>query len=305
MDSIKPESSPKLSIKSRAFLELTFAGFLWGFGFIGTVWALKFLSPSAILFYRFGISFLAGWALLSLWKVRWNEMRTELHLSLIPGVFLWLTLFPQTWGLQLTTATNSAFITTLYVVIVPLFRSLTGEEKLTFTHWFCVLLALLGMGFIVQIQNVSTLNWGDLLTLICAIFAALHIIVLGQKVQHSRNDLAFNTFQSLWVALFSLLLFPFSKNWSLATLDSEAWLGILSLGFGSSMIAFLLQVRSQKVISPSVASLLFLLESPASCLFAFLLLNEKLIAWQWAGAVMILLSCVVISMTKSKAEHSV
>lgn len=302
---IKHASSQKPSIKTQAVLELTLAGLLWGFGFIGTVWALGFLSPSAILFYRFSIAFVAGLILLVTRKFSLQHFRDDLALSLIPGAFLWLTLIFQTWGLQFTTATNSTFITTLYVVLVPLLRSLTGEERLHWFHWLCVTLALLGTAFIVQIQNLSGLNWGDLLTLLCAVFAALHILVVGQRASKTRSDFAFNTFQSFWVAFFSLLIFPFSSKWSLSGMDNKAWIGILSLGFGSSMIAFFLQVRSQKEISPSVASLLFLLESPASCFFAYLLLSEKLDSWQWFGAGLILMACALISQSKSEPEHSV
>ncbi len=292
----------KLSIKTKALLELSFAGILWGFGFIGTVWALKYLSPSAVIFYRFLLAFIGGAAILAVSKVPFAVWKNEFKLSLIPAIVLLLTLLTQTMGLQYTTATNSTFITTLYVVLVPLFRALTKEERLSWVHWFCVLLALLGTGFIVEIQKLNELNWGDLLTLICAIFAALHILVVGQRALRTQNDFAFNTFQSFWISVFSLLAFPFTKGWSLQSgLDTKAWIGILSLGFGSSMIAFYLQVRSQKDLSPSVASLLFLLESPSSCFFAYLLLGEQLNSWQWVGACLILISCALISLTKDES----
>ncbi len=282
---------------------MTLAGILWGFGFIGTVWALKFLSPSAVLFYRFIIAFSGG--LLVLWFLRTPRanLREEAKLAVIPGFVLWLCLLFQTAGLQHTTATNSTFITTLYVVLVPILRSLTKQERLHWQHWTCVALALGGTALIVQIQKVSTLNWGDLLTLICALFAALHILSVGQKALQTKNDFAFNTFQSFWVGVLALVSFPFTSRWQLENLDAEAWIGLFSLGLGSSMIAFFLQVRAQKELSPSTVSLLFLLESPASCFFAFLLLNERLDAWQWLGAGLILLSCAWIGTQKNPPPH--
>lgn len=291
--------------KVRALLELTLAGALWGFGFIGTVWCLRFLSPSAIIFYRFGISFIVSFLFLLISRQPWDLMKRETGLSLVPGIFLWLTLIFQTWGLQHTTATNSTFITTLYVVIVPLLRALSGTETLQWKHWLCVLLALFGTGLIVQAQKISTHNWGDLLTLICSLFAALHILVIDQRASRTQHDLAFNTFQSFWVALLGLAFFPFSDRWDLSQFDDKAWIGLLALGLGSSLIAFYFQVRAQKKISPSVVSLLFLLESPFSCFFAFWLLGEKLSPWQWIGAGLILIACGLVSLTRSPPAHSV
>lgn len=299
MVSTKLAFSARLSIKTRAFIELILAGLLWGFGFIGTVWALKFLSPSAVLGYRFLIAFSGGMLILWFLKTPFSTLIEEAKLAVVPGFILWLCLLLQTAGLQYTTATNSTFITTLYVILVPLLRSLTRQERLHWQHWACVFLALLGTGFIVQIQKASTLNWGDLLTLICALFAALHIISVGQKALLTKNDFAFNTFQSFWIGCLAWASFPFSDRWQLEPLDLKAWIGLLVLGLGASMIAFFLQVRAQKDLSPSVVSLLFLLESPASCLFAFLLLNERLDSWQWLGAGLILLSCTWIGTRKN------
>ena len=306
MVSTKQESSQKPS--TRAIAELIFAGILWGFGFIGTVWALRFLGPSAILFYRFAIAFVAGLVLLFIFGTSKSVLLSELKLTFIPGVFLWLTLFFQTTGLQYTTAINSSFITTLYVILVPILRAIVSKERLHWFHWLCVGMAILGTALMVNLQKMSVLNWGDLLTLLCALFAAIHILSVGQRTLRTKNDFAFNVFQSMWIAALALLTWPWTSRWSLNSLDSKAWIGILSLGFGSSLIAFYLQVRSQKKISPSVVSLLFLLESPFSCFFAYLFLQEKLEPVQWLGAAFILAACASISfltpnLSKSPGDH--
>jgi drug/metabolite transporter (DMT)-like permease len=258
------------------------------------------LHPSAVIFYRFAISFAASILILISQKKSKALLLNEMGLALIPGVFLWLTLFLQTWGLRYTTATNSTFITTLYVVLVPILHSMTGEARLSWLHWVCVVLALIGTGFIVQVQNLTAFNGGDLLTFLCAIFAAIHILVIGQRALRTKDDFAFNAFQSFWMATFSLLLFPFSSHWNLIALDGKGWIGLLCLGFGSSLLAFYFQIRAQKVLSPSVSSLLFLLESPISCVFAFFLLHESLNAWQWFGAILILAACVIVSYTQAQ-----
>lgn len=154
--------------------------------------------------------------------------------------------------------------------------------------------------------DLRHLNAGDFLTLICSLLAAYHIIIVGKRAPLSQNDFAFNTFQSMWTALPCLLLIPISENfqvfqkgsWNLFALDSLGWIGMISLTLGSSLIAFFLQVRAQRVLSPSTASLLFLLESPVSFFFAFTLLGERLSSLQLFGAFLILLSCALISLPK-------
>lgn len=289
--------------KSKAIIELLIAGLFWGFGFIGTVWCLEIISPAAILFYRFFISFLLGFGLLVWQGHKIDFFISELKIAWSPGVYLWLTLILQTWALKYTTATNSTFITTLYVVLVPLINSYLGHEKLDYRHWICVVLAFIGTGFIVEIFKMNELNRGDLLTLFCSFFAAAHILSVGFQTAKTRSSLALNTFQGFWISLFSLALFPLDGSWKLGShLGPKFWIGLTALGFGSSFLAFLFQVRAQKVISPSVVSLMFLLESPMSCIFAFFLLGEKLTGWQWMGAFLILLSCILVSLREMSLE---
>lgn len=290
----------KIKSSLKPLIELSIAGALWGFGFIGTVWALPFLSPTAIIFYRFAGAFVLGGAFLLLAKTSKASLKYHFKLALVPAAFLFPTLILQTWGLQTTSATNSSFITTLYVIMVPLMRGLAGHEKLNFRVWMSVLLAFIGTGFIVQIQNLSEVRFGDFLTLLCAVSAAFHLIYMGKIAPKSTNDFATNVFQSFWICLFCMFILPFDSKWSLTGMDQNAWIGMLSLAFGSSLIAFYLQVRAQKKVTPSVAGIMFLLESPFACLFAFMFLGEIFNAWQWFGSGLIIAACVNVTLLESK-----
>lgn len=300
----KPKFSVKPLTKSRAVSELLLAGIFWGFGFIATIWALQSLSTSAIIFYRFMMAFLISLVFLAIAKTPKETYLHELKLAFIPGIFLWATLFFQTWGLEITTATKSSFITTLYVIIVPVIMWILGKEKLSWLHWFSVALALLGTALIVDLHSLQisaeSLNWGDFLTLVCAFAAALSIIILGDRASRTKSPFGFNAFQCMWVALIALIALPWSSKWDLGNLTTEAWIGILSLGIGSSLLAFWLQIRAQRVLSPSVASLLFLAESPIACVFAYFLLSERMTGSQWAGAILIMIACSLTLVPVSK-----
>lgn len=295
---INPKYLPKLSTRTQAFSELTLAGALWGFGFVATIWALPALHPAAIVLYRFLGASAVGILILVARKKPWPGLRAEAKLALIPAFFLWSSLVLQTWGLLTTTATNSAFITSLYVVFIPLFRVLTHREKLHWPYLVCLALALVGTALIVQIQLLAAMKWGDLITLICAFFAAIHILLIDRRAKVSADPFAFNVFQGLWIWMLCLPFVFFTDRWNVGELNSYGWWGLASLALGSSLVAFYLQVRSQKKLPPTVASLLFLMESPFSCLFAYFLIGDRLSPTQWLGALLILISCVGVSCQK-------
>ncbi|WP_232469242.1 DMT family transporter [Bdellovibrio bacteriovorus] len=119
------------------------------------------------------------------------------------------------------------------------------------------------------------------------------------------NAFRFNNFQSAWclLALTPLLLTQERTAWNVT--DYKPILGILCLGLGSSIIAFYLQIRTQKVLSDSTASMLFLLESPFAALFGFLILSERLSWFQISGAVIIMVASVlqILTDTASKTEN--
>ena len=294
----------KNSIRLTASAELLIAAAFWGFGFIGTVWALKLLSPLHVIFLRFFLAGLIGLAFLFS-KKRRQAITQNLALSFWPALLLVGTLLFQTWGLLFTTATKSGFITTLYVVIVPVFESAFRRRNLPLSLWLCVGAALIGTGMIVDI-GFAEFNKGDLLTLICAFLAAAQIYLIGILSPRVRAPFVFNIMQAWWAVLICLPLLYFDPLRS-EMLSVEFWptlplIGLLTLAFGSTVIAFYLQVRAQAHLSATVSSLFFLLESPYALLFAMLLLGETL-GWLEAwGAALIFFSAVAANLIDARRK---
>lgn len=283
--------------KVRAILELVLAAAFWGFGFIATIWAFEVLSAFQLSFVRFLI---AGGVGLLYFIIRpqpgiWRE---NLRPSVWPALFLLGTLVFQAWGLHYTTVAKSGFITTLYVVFVPILDSVLSRRNFGWSLWSCVLVAFIGTAMIVG-GGISGFNFGDFLTLIAALFATLQIHVLGLISPRIRRPFVFNIVQSCWCAVAMapvLVLEPFHDKllnffqWPALTIA-----GVLILSFGSTVFAFYLQVRAQARISTTVSSLLFLLESPFALLFAMLILGEKLGLMESIGAALIFLSAALAS----------
>lgn len=281
----------------QAIAELIIAAAFWGFGFIAVVWTLKGLNFAELTWLRFALAGLVG--LPFLWKAPVGELKEIFRLSFWPAVLLMGTLIFQSWGLNYTTATKSGFITTLYVVFVPLLESFIMKHRLPWTLWACVVLALVGTILFVDV-SLSQVNIGDVLTLICAFFASGQIYILSEVSPKVSRPFVFNVTQSLWGALLLVPLVINSSYWSepqkVLSWPPEVYWGIASLAFGSTVLAFYLQVRAQSKLSPTISSLLFLLESPFAMIFSITLLGETLNWREAGGAAMIFMSAVGASM---------
>ena len=284
--------------------DLILAAGLWGFGFIASAWALEALTPLEITFLRFALAVLVGLPFILSAPVR-QALRSNLKLSFLPAIWLLGTLIFQTWGLRFTTPTKSGFVTTLYVVIVPILEAVVSRRHLSWKMWSCVAIALAGTALIVGV-GVTDLNVGDLLTLISAFFAATQIYWMGEVSRKIRFPFAFNVAQSFCAAV---LCAPFvnmpllmNKIGRLQEFPAHVWWGMLSLSVGSTVIAFYLQVRAQAKLSPTVSSLLFLLESPFAMIFAILLMNEVLSATEALGAALIFTSAIAATLIESRQK---
>lgn len=276
--------------KARAVGELLFAAVLWGFGFVAAVWALEVFTPIETLVWRFIIaSFLGELLYLLAHGPVLKSIRSDFIRAFPAGLFLGGMLLLQTIGLKYTTATKSGFITCLYVIFVPVLSQMIFKIKARKISYFLALLALAGT-FLLMGGKIDDFNQGDLWTLGCSVFAAFHILYIGYVSPQIGEAFRFNNFQSLWALLIITPLLATQPQVHLLQFSLKPWIGLISLGLCSSVIAFYLQIRSQKILSDTTASMLFLLESPVAALFGFLLLAERLSLSQTAGAGVILLA---------------
>ncbi len=290
---------------NRAIIELCFAGGIWGFGFVATVYALEGMGPLTMTAARFILSFVLVFPFLFFVKGFHSHKHKELfQLAVVPGLLLGGLLVLQTWGLKYTTATKSGFITTLYIVFVPFIENRFLGAKVGLRHALYVILGLFGTALICNFQG-GEWNIGDLMTLGCSAFATIQIVCLGRMSHKIDSSVAFNTYQSFWAAILPLVMLIFYKEDIQWPMPGHATFGFIWLLVGSTIIAFLIQIRAQKVISASVASLLFLLESPFAALFAFFLLGEVLSLSQWLGACLILISaCGVVMLSRKQTLNT-
>ena len=199
------------------------------------------------------------------------------------------TIFQQ-FGIQGTDAGKTAFITALYVVIVPIFGIFVGRRS-PLHVWISVGIAVVGFYFLC-IGESFTLAPSDLLVLICALLFALHITVIDRFVDRC-DGVRMSCIQFFTVGVIGTVLALIFDRGVSAALVFQNTLPILFLGIGSSGIAYTLQILGQKEAHPAVASVLFSMESVFGVVGGALVLGEKLSERELLGCAIVFVAVIL------------
>ncbi len=276
-----------------AYFYALVAAIFWGMGFIGSRYGLQEVGPFWLTFFRFAVASLALIPLLL--KVKKSSFNFDLVKgSFISSIFLTALIALQISGLQYTTVAKSGFITILYAFFTPILCYFLFKKKVSNRFWGFLGFAFLGMLLITEF-SLSSLNYGDFLTLLCALSSSFHIISISHFSK--KHDIGlFNFMQLFFVAIISLPLAFFLEGVpkSLTTLsilnNYYAIGGILFMGLLSTSVAFFLQVKSQQKIPAHVAGLIFLLESPLAALLGYFAFDELMSSITMIGCVIVIVS---------------
>lgn len=208
---------------------------------------------------------------------------------LVAGLLLFLGSAFQQAGLVSTTAGNAGFITSLYVVLVPVALFIVWREK---PHWMSIVaVALAGMGaFLLSTGGSFEVQPGDALELIGALFWTFHVIVLG-KYASKFEAMSFSVGQLFVCAILNLVLGIFAEpslTFSWPLFGAITYTAFFSLG-----LCYTLQIWAQQHTPPADAALILSLESVFSVLSGWFLLNENLAVIQIAGCALIFIAVVL------------
>lgn len=263
---------------------------IWGFAFVVVKNALDFTGPVYMLAFRFTI---AAAVLAAVFRKRLKRLSREAILEgAALGAFLFLAYLLQTVGLQYTTAGKNAFLTTVYVVLVPFLHWLLNGKRPQSRCVAAAFLAVAGIGLL-SLQGDLTMNRGDLLTLACGVAFALHMIYIDRYTQR-RDPVVLTVVQLAVTALLSWALAPvLDGGFPLEAFRADVIAGMIYLGLLSTMVCYLLQNVCQKYTSPNTASLMLSLESVFGVLFSLVFLGERLTGRMTAGCALIFLAILL------------
>ncbi len=227
------------------------------------------------------------------------------------GLILALHSYLQVEGLKYTSAANSGFITSTNVIFVPIFMFIFFRKKPA-KHILLGLLAIIvGFVFISGMVtvfpftfNLTTLNFGDFLTLLCAIFTALYMIVFNiLSVKYEEELVNFLHMMGAGIGMWAIWLFIPNKVIDFSSIGPV--LGTVYCGVFASAAAFLLLAKAQAKLEASKVAILCSLEPIFATLFALIFFGDKITASTAIGGVLILIGVLRSSIDpKEKAGAS-
>jgi len=279
-------------------LLMLLAAAIWGFAFVAQRVSMNYVGPFTFTGVRF---LLGGLSLLPLIYVfnrsggydQPSSARETLLPGMLAGTVLFIAVSLQQVGMLHTTAGKAAFITGLYLVLVPIL-GIFLRHRTSATTWLGCLLGLLGLYFLCVFES-STIKKGDLLVLAGALFWAVHIHVIAHFRRLSAVRLS--CFQFLTCSLLALAVALFTETITMHSLYQAA-LPILYGGLCSVGIAYTLQVVGQKFATPAHAAIVLSLEAVFGVLGGYLLLGERMGLQEIAGC-MLMLSGMLVSQLRS------
>ncbi|MDD6043325.1 MAG: DMT family transporter [Eubacteriaceae bacterium] len=198
-----------------------------------------------------------------------------------------------------TDAGKTGFITSLYIVIVPLLGMLFGKNVRK-SVWICVCLGIIGFYMLTMAGKSGTLGFriGDFFVLLCAFCFACHIMVIDHFAPKCEC-LKMSCVQFFVASIVSLLLMTLFETPVVSDII-ECWLPILYCGIFSCGLAFTLQIIGQKNAEPTAATLILSLESVFAVIFGVLLAGESMTLIEGLGCIVIFIAVVTPQLLSNK-----
>ena len=225
-----------------------------------------------------------------------DQKRWLLTGGLLCGLALTGGIAFQQYGLIYTTPGKAGFITTLYIVLVPL-TGIFFKHKVRWLVWIAVVLSTVGL-FLLCVTETLTIGKGDLLVFFCALCFTVHILLVAHFAPRT-NGVRLSCMQFLVAAvIFSVLALIFEKPRISDVL--AGWLPIVYTGVLSSGVAYTLQIIAQRDTAPTVASLLMSLESVFAVLAQWAILGYFLTNRELIGCLLMFAGIVIAQLPQRK-----
>ena len=277
---------------------------IWGSGFIASQMALDAnMSASLIMMTRF---ILAAVVMLIVCLPRLKRIqKREWKRGMLAGVFLYGAFFTQIIGQKYTTVSHCAFFTATNVVIVPFIVWIVSGKRPSLKTFALTAATLLGIS-VLSIQPGSfefNFNFGDAMSLVCAVLFAMHIACLGET-DADADVMLVNLVQLSTAAVISTVVYLLTDLGAASRVDWHLGLpAILFLGLFSTCLCYFLQTLAQKYTTPAQAGVLLSTEGLFGSLMSVLLGMEKVTANLIVGGLIILTVVVLMELpTKKRAK---
>ena len=285
----------KHRLKGNLLLLLT--AVIWGSSFVSQRVGMEYIGPNTFNGLRtmLGALVLVPFILVreKTGKSRNSDKKALLLGGILCGLLLCTASTLQTWGMVYTTSGKSGFITAMYMIFVPIIGLFLGKKLRLFTV-LGIGSGVVGMYLLTMTGSELTFNKGDLLTLICAVLFAFHILVIDRlsgKVDGVKlSCLQFFVSGSINILLMFLFEHP-DWNLVLSCIIPILYSGVLSCG-----VAYTLQIIGQQYAEPTPASILMSLESVFAALAGWILLQEAMRPVEILGSALMFAAIIIVQL---------
>ena len=285
--------------ESKIFSSITLMAIaaIWGSAFLSMKGTLERLDVNSFLAWRFTI------ATLLLIAIRPSVLKKIdlpfLKKGVILGLFLSSGYIFQSFGLTLTTVSNTGFITGLYVVLTPIVAAVILRKNITLVEWFAVLVATVGLALLSF--NGFKFGIGEFLVLVSALLFAFHIVGLGEWSK-GLDTYALTVLQLGTCALVTFIA-SFKSGFK-APPDSGVWWSIIYTAIFATALAFIVQTWAQSFIAPSTVAVILAAEVVFAAAFGIWLLDEPVTLRIALGGFLVIASMYLIILLDQRKEKA-
>ena len=248
---------------------------IWGTSFISQKVGMETIKPATFN----GIRLLIGSiVLLPFILIRGKsgektDNKPLLKSGIICGILLCIATTVQTWGMMYTTSGKSGFITAMYMIFVPFFGILL-KKKIPKIAFLSAFIAFFGLYLLCGFNNLGSFNFGDFLTLICAVTFAFHILAIDH-FSPNVDGVKLSCFQFFVAGIICFFIMLAFEKPDISQI-LKCTVPILYSGVFSCGIAYTLQTIGQKYTDPVSASILMSLESVFALISGVIILGEPI-----------------------------
>jgi len=281
-------------------LGLLGATIVWGLAFVLIKQGATLVGIWPFFANRF---FFAALILLLIFRGRVAALNLErLKAAVVLGSLLFLHLWIQAIGIEMTTASRAGFITSLYVPMTPFLTWAFSRHPPKARHLLLVAIAFMGLSLMSLPEGIAFSQWlaegnrGDLFTVLAAFVAAFHIVAMGILAPRERDPISLG----FWQFVFIFILFAGTAvargegmellfwNWPQTAVVSMALCAVLATAFG-----FTMQIICQKYVGTVRAAIIFGLEAPFASLFGVAMMGDHMTSRESLGAFLLFLASVI------------
>lgn len=285
---------------------LFLAAFIWGVAFVAQSVGMDYMGP----FTFNGARFLMGSVvLLPLVMIRRKKGKTNrkenlgyketLAGGICCGLALCAAALFQQFGIMYTTVGKAGFITTLYIIIVPIMGIFLGK-KVSGKVWGGAFIAAFGM-YLLCMSEQFALSKGDTYVFICAILFSVHILVIDY-FSPKADGVELSCLQFLTAGVICSVIALMKEKPEIGCFID----GIIPLAYAgimSSGVAYTLQIIGQKNMDPTIASLILSMESVVSMLAGWVILGQRLSSRELLGCALVFGAVILVQLPDKKGGH--